>query len=58
MSTAVSMTLPSYLLQDSLTSSIESGPTTATNEEPVPDNPDAIAPASKASTAIAESWQN
>ena len=49
------MTLPSKLLQASLTSSIILSSQTATNDEPVPERPDAIAPDCKASIAIAES---
>ena len=37
---------------------MESSSTTATNEDPVPDNPEAIAPASSASTAIVASNPN
>ena len=58
LSTLVSKTFPSYFCQDCLTSSIESSLTTATNEEPVPDNPEAKAPASRASTEIDESNPN
>ena len=54
LSTSVGITSPSYLLHDSLTSSIDSSSTIATNEEPVPESPEANAPASSASIAIEE----
>ena len=55
LSTFVSITLPSYLDQVSLISSIASSSHIATNDDPVPDKPEAIAPTSKASIAILES---
>ena len=39
------MTLPSYEAQASLTPSMELSSTIATHEDPVPDNPEASAPA-------------